>query len=423
MAAMDEAPSPYTPGIIGDERPPPRPAGRAVVFLVATFVMAIVTSELWQEWSRRAMVINGSTASVNAVVGLASLPGVLILLWAYLSDAVPLWGTRREGYLMLACLVAAVAWLAVAVANGHHIAWLVAAVPLGFAASMSRAAIAGALTEIGQRRAATGAYAASRTALVSLASLASQPLLVWSAWAAYASIWLIAGVAAGLALAVLGLTATLSDTAAPVLAPPPPVTIGRFLRSRALWTAVPLLVCAGIARVPQGLLMLELRETHADRFLMLFPGWEGPAVAIAAAVVYLLASRRVGFAPLLGLALLAKAAALAALALAYNGMAEGPLRLALLAQAACHGLAIVAILDLAMRMAPTGREAFGVVLVAGVPNVLTTAVDTVAISLQVPAGRLAWFAAGAALAAAIAVRLLPREITDRPVGRMVVSPP
>jgi len=51
MAAMDEAPSPYTPGIIGDERPPPRPAGRAVVFLVATFVMAIVTSELWQEWS------------------------------------------------------------------------------------------------------------------------------------------------------------------------------------------------------------------------------------------------------------------------------------------------------------------------------------------------------------------------------------
>jgi len=420
---MDEAPSPYAPGIIGDERPPPRPAGRPVVFLVATFVMAIVTSELWQEWSRRAMIITGSTASVNAVVGLASLPGVLILLWAYLSDAVPLWGTRREGYLMLACLVAAVAWLAVAVANGHYIAWMVAAVPLGFAASMSRAAIAGALTEIGRRRGATGPYAAARNILLSLASLASQPLLVWSGWAAYTSIWLIAGVAAGLSLAVIGLTATVSDDGSPVPTPAPPVTVRQFLRARALWTAVPLLVCAGVARVPQGLMMLELRETHADRFLMLFPGWDGSVAAIVAAAAYLVASRRAGFATLLVVALLAKAAALAALALAYNGMAEGPLRLALLAQTATESLAVVAILDLAMRLAPNGREAFSVVLVAGLPSVLTTVVDTVAISLQLPAGRVAWFATGAALAAAIAARLLPREITGRPVSRMVVSPP
>ena len=412
---MDEAPSPYAPGIIGDERPPPRPAGRASVFLVATVVMALVTSQLWQEWARRAMLITGHSDSVQVAISLASIPGWLILLAAYLTDAVPLWGTRREGYLMLSCLVAAVVWIALAAAGARPMAWYVAAVPLGAASAIAEVAIAGGLTEIGRRRGATGQLAAAQVAMVQIAVLASDPLLRWSAWAAFRSIWLVAGVAAGLALALVMLTATLSDDAAPAPPPGPTVTVPRFLRSHALRSALPMLACVGVAVVPVGLLVMELHERHGEEIYGFFPQWERQIFAIAAIAGYLLACRHIRFTRLLSVALLTKAITFAVLAFASHKGTEGMLRSALVLRAVGDGLANAAILDLAMRLAPPGREAFGAIFVAGLTSFMNLVVQTVATSMSMRVERLAWFAAAAALAAALAVSLLPKEINNPPV--------
>jgi len=420
---MADSPSPYAPGIIGDERTPPRPAGRASVFLVATVVMALVTSQLWQEWSRRAMMITGHTAPVQLAIVIASIPSWLVLLWAYLSDAVPLWGTRREGYLMLSGLVVAVVWIALAAAGARPMAWYVAAAPLGLASAIARVAIAGGLTEIGRRRGVTGPLAAAQVALLQIAVLASAPLLRWSAWAAFDSIWLVAGVAAGLALALVMLTAALSDDAPPAPPPGPTVTVPRFLRSRALRSALPMLAFLSVAVVPTSLLVLELRESHGERIYGFLPEWEGQIIAVAAIAGYLLASRRVRFTRLLAFALLTKAITFAVLAFASHRGTEGMLRSALVMRAAADGLASAAILDLAMRLAPPGREAFGAILVAGFPGFLNVVVQTIAMALSVRVESLAWFAAAAVLAAAIAVSLLPKEISDPPDGRVLGSPP
>ena len=109
---MADAPSPYAPGLVSDEpAAPPRPAGRPVIFLVATFVTTLLVSGLWRLWASRGRESTGSSNAGFAT--LSSVPAALMLLWAYLSDAVPLGGTRREGYLLVAVLMMAAAWLAV----------------------------------------------------------------------------------------------------------------------------------------------------------------------------------------------------------------------------------------------------------------------------------------------------------------------
>lgn len=173
------SPSPYAPGIIADEKLPPRPAGRPAVFLAAAFIIAIVSSEwlsgLWLESGDLDVAIERGKLTLLNMVGF--VPGLLILLWAYLTDAVPVWGTRREGYLLLTGLMMALVWLVLVFTSNHFAVWVVAAVQLNLGASVSRAAIVGALAEIGRRRAATGRLTAGYIGLNQLAALVA-PLLV-----------------------------------------------------------------------------------------------------------------------------------------------------------------------------------------------------------------------------------------------------
>lgn len=401
---MADSPSPYAPGIIADERSPPRPAGRAVVFLVATFVMMVVTSgPLWNEWTGRAMEIIGrGPETLGLIYGVGNAAGLLTLLWAYLSDTVPLWGTRREGYVMFASLLTALGWIALAFGSSAVAAWIAAAVLFGLLESVTGASVLGALAEIGQRRTSTGRLAAAYAGVVQLAALTRTPISLTSS---YVSLPLAAGVAAGLCVAVVALTATLSDhaSAAPPL-PAAPMRLRAFLSSRPFWTSAAVLACAGVAAMPRELIKRQSDHLYGPHAAWWLPVMT-PAIAIAGAVIYVLACRRVPFGVLLRAALFAKALALVALASA------NPTGLAFVGFSVTDVAAHIALLDLALRVAPRGREAFGAILLVGLPRVAAALVFTTEAAFQTSTREGAAFGAVVAIVSVIAVSLLPPEIT------------
>jgi MFS family permease len=425
MAALADAPSPspYAPGIISDERLPARPAGRAVPFLVAAFAMTTLADGLWQ-----LKITSGDAAKfysriigrADLIPGIRQLAGLPILLWAYLSDRVSLWGTRREGYLTLAIVTIAVAWLIVAAA-GQPLVWVAIAALLGLATSFGRVAIYGAIAEIGRRRAATGLLAGAYLILSGLGGLAVVPVLAPILYLSM-SIWISAGIAAGLALAVVVLVTIMSGdhVATTASAPEPTLGIPRFLRSRVFWGALALFTCSDLATVPE----LLVRAAHGDANGTSMRFSPHPAITCGVALAYLGICRRLSVGPLLRAVLLVKAGTFAALALTAGGTSAATLDLLLIVNATGEALTLIALLDIALRAAPRGREAFGVVLLTGLPNLLTSFPLSLAVARSAsPLPGIAWFVTGAAIVAAIAVGLLPREIRQGRDGRMIGSAP
>jgi hypothetical protein len=78
--------------------------GRPAAFLWAAFAGALgAPAVLWMPWVRDRLGDDRATIATFSAV--AALPAMLSLLWAYLSDRWPLFGSRRQGYLLLACAI------------------------------------------------------------------------------------------------------------------------------------------------------------------------------------------------------------------------------------------------------------------------------------------------------------------------------
>jgi hypothetical protein len=79
--AETPSPSPYSPGLISEERAPPRPAGRAVVLLASTFVMTLVTTTPFSwAWARRSTIVSGHDRSMLDLFSRASVVAGLLIL-------------------------------------------------------------------------------------------------------------------------------------------------------------------------------------------------------------------------------------------------------------------------------------------------------------------------------------------------------
>ena len=82
-------------------------------------------------------IIGRGPETLGLIYGVGNAAGLLTLLWAYLSDTVPLWGTRREGYVMFASLLTALGWIALAFGSSAVAAWIAAAVLFGLLESVT----------------------------------------------------------------------------------------------------------------------------------------------------------------------------------------------------------------------------------------------------------------------------------------------
>jgi hypothetical protein len=389
------------------------------VFLIATFAMTVVGSGRFVLERAEEAAAAAGTKKPSFLYAAASAPHVLLLLWAFLSDRVALWGTRREGYVLFTALLVPIAWLLTVLPGDHHALWIVAALLFGTASAVARAAPPGALAEIGQRRAATGSLSAAFIAVAQLGVLASFAL---STASELLSPWITFGVAIGLSLAVVLLVITAADegTAPSPALPPgaPRPSIPRFLGSRAFWSSFAVCVLAGAATVPNELLV-NPQKTSEGAAASLAP-WMIHVCFIGAAASYFVGCRRIRFGVLLRVTLTLKAAALLLYPFVDGG--SGGASIAFLVRATANGLLSVALLDMATRVAPPGREAFATMLLAGVTTVVITMSNALEASLGIPSLPVSGFAAGAAIAAAIATLLLPRRFLETADGRVIGSP-
>ena len=212
-----------------------------------------------------------------------------MLLWAFLSDRVALWGTRREGYVLFTALLTALVWLVTAVAGNGQPVWFIAAALFGAASAISRVATSGALAEIGQRRAATGRLGA---AYIGIAQLGAMATFLMGMVSALVSPWMVAGLAVGLSLAVVVLIIALPDDGAAL--PSSPMhrpSIPRFLASRAFWSSFAVCALAGAATVPDELLVEPRHTPEGPAIIDWVSPWMTPASFVGAAAIYFFCCR------------------------------------------------------------------------------------------------------------------------------------
>jgi BT1 family len=394
------------------------PPGSPLVFLWAVAAFAVAGPVLWQPWARTYLrdELGLGMASFGLYMTIIVAPGVLSPLWAYLSDRVPLLQTRREGYLVLAGLLAAIAWVAAAFVPRSYGTLTAIGVTLTLAAVVTSAAISGALAEIGWRTASTGRLSAANFAVAALAGLAGESLQDFVFPRSF-------GWTAGTGAAILFTTALLALLASErieqaqdvgsIAGPPPVAPLGRWLRSRAFWIPVLVMACSAIPRGIHGSLpFFERHVLHLPEDAGNLPGLAAWITGIAATVVYWVVCRRLPLRRLLPLAIVVEAGALLLLNLADRGM-----QAYILARAATgfgDMFGDCGRLDLMLRVAPRGREAFGVTLLMGVGVILTVPFAPLAAMVV---GDAFNFGIGLLIAAALtalaapAVRAIPHELT------------
>jgi hypothetical protein len=422
-AAVD----PYAPG-----RAPPAearrgvvPPGSALVFLWAIAALATAgVQDLWDPWARSLLTEDGGPLRTfgyyRSVVG---IPALLALLWAYLSDRAPVLESRREGYLLVASLLALVAWGGAAFLTLDFVAVVAVGLALTTATTVSFGAIGGALAEIGRRDRRWGRLSAARMGLFVLSGLATEPLagflferpIGWSAGT---------GAIVALSIAVLAfLTLERGPQASGGAAAEPAagaIKLPRWLRTRAFWG--PLLVVAAGA-LPNAMYsrmdeyteqVLRLSEVDAMRAHL-----AGSLGSLASVAVYWVICQRLPLRKLLPAAVVIEG--LAVLALDDAGRWVGTFTAARALVGFAGTLATCARFDLALRAAPPGREAFGVALLAGTTSMIsafTMPFVSMGLRAQATGFRTVFLAAGVLTAlSAVAVLLVPRSLVDGRDGR------
>jgi MFS family permease len=401
------APSPYAPGKLPDEPAVARPAGRAIVFLWAIAAWAVTGPETLRPWAFHLFGRHPDGFWENAFVFAFGLPVLLEPVFGYLCDRVPLMGTRREGYLLTACLLSAGAWLLVVVAPKSAGPWLAMAAALSLGSILGTVATNGAVAEIAQRRAATGRLGA---AVVALHSGTLALTLLWfplvgghlGRTAAQG-----AGFMVSVVLAIVFLSHETADAAPPV-ARREPARLGPFLRSRAFWVVVAIEALANVTRT--GIRSPDAAGSPSPSTAELAHAIHaGTLGTVLAAGAYALLCRRLRPRVLLPACLLVAAAGRAVLG-PWNGGGMASMGLSHLAS----GFAYAASADLVLRACQPGREAFTYTLLVIPGNLFLRTLYTAAKAVEASAPGTRAVAAGAGVLAAAMVVLVPRDLLAAP---------
>src|SRR4029450_12919984 len=218
----------------------------------------------------------------------ASFPWNVKPLAGILSDAFPLFGTRRRHYMLLAAGLAAVCWFLLGVVPRAHTPLLLAALGVSIFLVVASTVMGGLMVEAGQRYGISGRITSVRQLLQSAVSLGNGLLGGYLAGVAFG--WTV-GVATGM-LVVLAVTAFFG------LREPPPAVRNRdvlsaaghelrvLVRSRTLWAAGAFLALVYIAPGFTTPLLYWQTDTlgFSPAFIGLMETIEGGAGLISAAI-------------------------------------------------------------------------------------------------------------------------------------------
>ena len=354
--------------------------------------------------------------AMAAFFGLTGLAWYFKPLAGLLSDAVPLWGSRRRNYLLVSGVGAGLLWTLLGLVPHRYgpLVWtLVAANAFAVLAS---SVSGGLLVEEGQRQGVTGRLGSLRETIIAGSSLLAQPVGGFLAERAFG--W-TAGIGAvlflGLIPAALFLLPEERVPARKTNLRELKAQLGPVFRARGLWLAAAFIFLKELS--PSFGTPLFYFQTNVLHFSKLFLGGLGAvfnAAAIAGALVYGLLCLRLPLGRLLPGAIVLSAVS-ALLFLGYHSHSS-----ALVVQGVSGLLGIfasVALMDLAARTTPVGGEAMGYSLLMSAFNLGLTGSDILGAWLyshfHLPFASLVWISAGTTLLALPLMRLIPAEALAR----------
>jgi predicted MFS family arabinose efflux permease len=342
-----------------------------------------------------------------------------------LSDAFPLFGTRRRHYMLLGAGMAAVCWFLMGVVPRSYLWLLLAAFGANAFMVIASTVMGGLMVEAGHKYGISGRVTSIRQALQSTVSVGNGILGGYLAAAAFG--WTV-GIATALLL-VLAVTTFFVLTEARGAVRDQDVLANAFhelamlVRSRTLWASGTFLALVYISpgfTTPLLFLQTDTLNFSAP-YIGLMETIEGGA-GLVGALIYGIVCRRFNLRQLLTTAIAANVT-VTLLYLRYSHAAAPFIHATVGFAVICSELALM---DLAVRSTPPGCESLGFALMMSARNFALGGSDVIGSWLIDSRGwvfhELVWLNAGTTALILFFIPLLPRAVMSRKDGDAVPGP-
>ena len=292
-----------------------------------------------------------------------------------LTDAFPLFGTRRRYYLLYSSILAAVSWLALALLPKTYLSLMLGVIVINLFVVMISTVTGAFLVELGQSRGEVGRLSAVRQVARSALFTLQGPLGGLLAGMAF---WIATGVGALVALSIFPIAFYYLKEKAVVGRNPAAFhnagrQLGVMFRSWPFWMAT---LFIGLFNFAPGLgTMMYFRQNDVLKLsqgTIGLLGADANVAGIGAALLYFYFAKRISMRKALVIAVVTSALSV----LGYLGYSSLPAAVAIDFQAGFFGgYATVAFLDLAARGTPAGCEGLGYSFMMSVMNFAGTGAD------------------------------------------------
>lgn len=337
-----------------------------------------------------------------------------------LSDAVPLFGTRRRSYLLMALVLSGVFYLLLGLVPRQFYWLLFAFFGLNVFQTFTSTVLGGLMVEVGKQRNATGRLSAQRLGISKVVGIVAEPLAGQLAKIPFV-ITSVVCAAWYLALYPLYLL-NLQEKRTKCINHAVLRDVGRqavsLVRSRTLWAAAGLVVLV-IASPGFDTALLYYQE-DVLKFDRGFIGLLGASIGVGAmvgAVLYGYACSRMNLRALLAWTIVIHSV-LTLLYLFYRSHTSAMIIAGI--ESATLTLALLPLYDLSARATPVGSEALGYSVMMSVWNLTKNVSDWLGAALYSKFGltfnELIWVNSGTTLLVLIAVPFLPSVLMDSKDG-------
>jgi predicted MFS family arabinose efflux permease len=361
-----------------------------------------------------------SAAHVAGFLAFASAPIYIKPFAGILSDAVPLFGTRRRSYLLLGLILSGVFYLLLSLVPRSEPTLLITYLGLSAFLTLTSTVLGGVMVEVGKRDHTTGKLSAQRLGITNVVRIISDPLAGWLSSQAFF------------------LTSAISGALYFMLIP----LYWIFLREkrdnrvnseklREASRQMKMLTTSGTLWAAAGLVVLVVASPGFDTALLYhqqdnlhfskqFIGWLGMIkgiFSVVGATLYGLACRRMSLRKLLTWSIIVHAV-FTLCYLAYRTPLSAMIITAI--ESTTLAIALLPLYDLAARATPRGSEALGYSVMMSVWNFTTKMSDLLGSSIYSRFGErmteLVWVNSATTALVLLAVPFLPAVLMDRRDG-------
>lgn len=350
----------------------------------------------------------------------AGIPTYIKPLVGILTDAIPIFGTRRRHYLLISLLCAGLFWLALPMVPRVFALLLWTYVGLNIFLTLTSTVLGGLMVEVGKRDHTTGALSAQRVGITRIVGLVAGPLGGLLTKMPFLFTGAISGVLQFMLLPLYAFF--LKEKPIAVADTSKLVELKKqfyaLTHSRTLWAAAGLVIL--VIASPGFGTSLFYYQTNTLKFDSEFIGIlkaVGSVCALAGAALYGLVCRRFNLRTLLAWSILVHVAGV----LCFHFYHSVPSAILITGIEAITGvLAILPLYDLAARATPRGSEALGYSLMMSVWNFTSQLSNVTGAWLfkqfHNEFGPLVWINASTTALVLIAVPFLPAVLMNRKDG-------